>query len=640
MAAVDYARVVGAALGSALGVKRASSAPPGAPGGAFGGSTGGGTHQMLQFKKWSLDKAISDGYEINEWVHACVNAIGRHAASVPWRVSEFSSSEAKARFMWELKGVPASQRNDFFKDAHRAHRVAGHGVERKAAMIPRPNDPLEQLLEQPNPYMTRQEFIERMSQFMLLGGNAPWVKLRGKRLGVPGVNTPLELWPLFPQAVQVDSDGMVPKKYHYYPDGRGGEARDASASHYDPKDVIHHRLPSPSDPIWGISPLMAAAKAVDTDVMSARWQLTSFNNRAIPDILVSFDAELSPDQYRRARTQVAEQHQGTQNSRAPWVLGNQAAVRQLSLTPVEMDFIRSRAANRQSICSIFNVFPLVIAVMEGISLSQVEVILKHHWIQTVIPFLDRAMGEINLSLTPDFGGNRYAWFDTSNVDALTEALIERVRAQKILHTQGVPISVLNNRFELNLDLEGVPLIDEPVYPAGVITGTQLAAGENLAGNQSGSGNTNTPPEGGPISDPGNPQDPNQAPPEDVVPGDPGANPDTVLGEDPELQRLASGYFENGHADPHEGKTRWTYEGALDYLRDEARASVDLQASLKDDDTWMFLGVVLPQEINLPDGVELLDYAGKAANVSFYHGEATQERRDKLLARVKSWGYSV
>ena len=281
-----------------------------------------------------------------------------------------------------------------------------------------------------------------------------------------------------------------------------------------------------------------------------------------------------------------------------------------------------------------------IAVMEGVAVSGMDSVLKYHWVNRIIPELDSFMGEINLTLTPEFGGKRLAWFDTSNVDALTENLMERVRAQKVLHTQGVPLGVLNRRFDMNLDLDGVPLADEPIFPAGVTTGSQILAGANLSG---GSGNTNTPPEGGDVVDEGDPEDINDPPVEDVVPDDPGGDPDTqlaaALGRD-----FYQRHFANGSSDPHEGRRRWSYEEAISLLTDDLEGYVDSDESDKSLDHWTFRGVKLGtdgcREIDGLSGVQYEDQGAAGFVVHFYHGQWQAEKRENLLQRVRRWGYAV
>ena len=446
---------------------------------------------FTDFAKWDLDRALKDGFEINEWVFACVNAYTRHAASVPWRVSAFTDQEQKALFQWEYESVPPSQRADFMRDAHKKRIRGRWGAERKAHMQPKPNDPLEQILTNPNPFTTRQEFMERNIQHMLLGGNGIQVKVRGKVEGVRGYKTPFQLWPLFPQAVEIETDGQVPTKYLYAPEGKN--VNPDTEKEYDPQDIVHFRFVAPREAVWGMAPLTAASRAVDTDVQFAKWNYNAARNRFVPDVVVSYKDELTPEAYSRARRRFNEQST-TADARRVFISGNPVEVHQMSLTPVEMDFIKSRGLNRQSICTIFGIFPSVIAVMEGVSVGNMDVILRHHWLQTMIPFMDRLQGTINLALAPEFGNNRFAWYDTNNVEALSDSLMERRRVAKIMHTMGVPLTVLNDNLDMGLDLDGVPLADEPIFPAGVVTGTQLLEGDG----GDGSANPNTAPDGGEV----------------------------------------------------------------------------------------------------------------------------------------------
>lgn len=605
-----------AALG-AIGVKRRGTnreVPP-----ALGNYS-----VFSDFPKWDMDKALKDGYAINEWVFACVNAYAHHAASVPWRVSEFTGAEQKGLFLAEYESLKPSERNDFLREAHRKQVRYRWGAENKAHLAHSPDDPLEKLLAKPNGHTPRHEFVERAVQHMMLGGNAMWLKVRSKVLGVPGYKTPFQLWPLFPQAVEVKADGQVPTSYLYAPEGKGVNPR--TEKEYDPLDVIHFRFTDPRDPIWGMAPLTAAARAVDTDVEFSKWNFNAAKNRFVPDAVLAYKDNLKPEQHERAERRFDEHYKG--RARGPFISGNPVEVHQLSLSPVEMDFIKSRGLNRQSICSIFRVFAPVIAVLEGIPVGNMDAILKHHWIQTMIPFLDRLQGTINLSLTPEFGENRFAWYDTNNVEALTDTYVERTRWAKVYHTMGFPATHLNERFDLGFDLDDVPLADEPIFGAGVTTATMILNGMTGSG-----ANPNTNPEGGNPGEPGEGQDPTEAPPEDVVPDDPGNNPDT------QLSMMA---LSNGNSDPHGGVKRWTYEQAHDWLTEH---SIQWQENVefKSDDHYEFLlkgdpglrVADLIDSIAKGGGVEIENGA-----VRFYHGHKTQRLREHMLEKAREWGYAT
>jgi phage portal protein BeeE len=103
------------------------------------------------FKDWDTENAIKEGYKASVWVYACVYRLMKDVASVPWIAQVRKGDE------W----------------------------------LPAPDNPLTDLMEHPNPYMSRQDMMERLTAHLHLGGNGLWSKVMVRRVVS-------ELWPIDP----------------------------------------------------------------------------------------------------------------------------------------------------------------------------------------------------------------------------------------------------------------------------------------------------------------------------------------------------------------------------------------------------------------------------------------------------------
>src|SRR5690554_6792493 len=92
-----------------------------------------------QWSDWSTDKAVKEGFKASTWVYTCVYRLMKAAASVPWVVSRQVKQDE-----WEV--------------------IQGH--------------PLEELMKKPNPFMSGQDLIERLTAHLYLGGNGLLTKIR------------------------------------------------------------------------------------------------------------------------------------------------------------------------------------------------------------------------------------------------------------------------------------------------------------------------------------------------------------------------------------------------------------------------------------------------------------------------------
>ena len=372
------------------------------------------------WSNFDANKASTEGYKAVPWVYASVKKRSDAVASVPLVVEEFIKGE------W----------------------------------VANPIHPLQQLLNNPNPHMDTGELMRLFVTHLDLSGNGLWYKVRAGQF-----NTPMELWPLMPGYITVvpgtPGSERVIARYDYTFTGTKVE--------FQGDDVVHATYTNPDSITWGTSPLQAAAKAVDVDNEAADWQKISMQNRGVPDGVFSFDGELTPDQYQEAKKQVGEQHTGSGNSRAPWVL-SKAKYQQMSLSPVELDFMATRQFTMEQVCAVYGVPREMINGMGDANRASGENVRKTFWLDTIIPLLGEISSSLNLNLVPDFGDMRTLRirYDISAVPALQENYTEKVTNAKGLWGMGVPFNEINKKLELGFDdIEGgdIGYIGSGVFPA-------------------------------------------------------------------------------------------------------------------------------------------------------------------------------
>lgn len=411
----------------AIAATRLRSAPVARPNSV--GGRGGGyfvpsyQDKIPQWSKWDSRRAIEEGYKSSTWVYKCVERLMKAAASVPWVAHVRQGDE------WQ----------------------------------PEPDHPLTTLIEHPNPFMGRQKLMEWMTAHLYLAGNSLLKQIKVGR-------TPVELWPIFElwKITVVPSSTDFIDRYEF--------RRDGAPLPIDPMDVVHTMFPDPGNPFWGMGPLQAAARTVDTDVEAVRWNKLVLQNRAVTDGVFSFQQMLSPEDFDIARLQVREQYSGADNARTPWVLGGGADYHQMSMTPAEMDYLESRKFTVEEICAAFGVPLPMVGIYRDATLANIETARKIFWEDTVIPFLDDVKDALNRALVPSFGrtGQLELRYDTSSVPALREDLTEKIAQLKALTSVGVPLNVAIQR--LKLAIEPVDGGDVGMIPATMVPITDAGEG--------------------------------------------------------------------------------------------------------------------------------------------------------------------
>jgi HK97 family phage portal protein len=299
--------------------------------------------------------------------------------------------------------------------------------------------------------MSRQDLIERLTQHLNLGGNGVWHMVM--RDGMP-----VELWPLMPDRVR---PVPAPRKYisHYeYDLGDGVGVKKLKGN-----EIIHFQFADPANPYWGMSPLQAVARVVDTDVEAVTWNKVSLQNRAVPDGVFMINApNATHQQWVEARDQVRRRY--LEKGREPWVLFN-VDYKQMSLSPVEMDFLNSRKYSREEIAGVFGVLPILIGAMDGTTYNNIHVAKRIFWEDTIIPYLDDIRDSLRLTLLPYFDPTANdnsvpdefrIQYDLSNIAALQDNYAKKVKNAKLLFDMGIHMRQINQRLELGFLDSDIP----------------------------------------------------------------------------------------------------------------------------------------------------------------------------------------
>jgi HK97 family phage portal protein len=380
------------------------------------------------FPDWTAQRAIREGLKVSSWVYACIYLIAKSASQVPWFVEEI-----------DLEG--------------------------KGRRVPL-NHPYQQLMDRPNRFWSRQTYIELVVMSLYLAGNSITNKVR---LGTGQNGEVKELWWIPPDNVNVvpADPGYIA---HYEQTRDGGVVARAPVD-----DVIHHMFVDPSCTYWGMAPLQPGGRAVDTDVEAANWNKAALQNRAVADGAWVSDNWMSDEQYDVTKGQIARQHQGSKNARVPFVVGGSMKWQQMALTPVDMDYLDSRKLNREEICAVFGVPPVLVGILDRATYANIDTARRIFWENTMVPLLDDLRDTFNIQLTPDFeNGQRLRLvYDLKKVPAMVDVFNRKVDVGKKLFDMGYAPNVINAELDLGLpEFTGgdTGYISGQLVPVGVSSG--------------------------------------------------------------------------------------------------------------------------------------------------------------------------
>jgi HK97 family phage portal protein len=205
--------------------------------------------------------------------------------------------------------------------------------------------------------------------------------------------------------------------------------------------ILHLTLFNPLDDHYGLSPLEAAAIAVDTHNAAATWNKALLDNAARPSGALVFagaeGAVMVDAQFERLKRELGQQYQGAVNAGRPMLLEGGLDWKPMSLSPKDMDFMEAKHSAAREIALAFGVPPMLLAIPGDNTYSNYQEANRVFWRTTVLPLASRIGNALTQWLSPSFGAGLTLAIDTDRIEALSPdraALWERVTKAPFLTT--------------------------------------------------------------------------------------------------------------------------------------------------------------------------------------------------------------
>ena len=310
--------------------------------------------------------------------------------------------ETLGRPVWTPRDYEAFAREGFMQNAivYRAVRM----ISEAAASVPLllyegdaeiEQHPLLDLLARPSIDHTSADFLESWYGYLLVSGNGyvEAVAVDGKLR---------ELYALRPDRMKVVPGGEGwPEAYEYTCAGRtvrfDGEPVDGV------RPILHVRLFHPANDHYGMSPVEAAAQAIDIHNTAGRWNKALLDNAARPSGALVYggaDGRMTPEQFERLKAELEDGFQGPRRAGRPLLLEGGLDWKPLSLSPKDMDFIEARNGAAREIALAFGVPPMLLGIPGDNTYSNYQEAQRAFWRGTVLPLVVRTAKAMSSWLAP------------------------------------------------------------------------------------------------------------------------------------------------------------------------------------------------------------------------------------------------
>ncbi|MEV8344563.1 phage portal protein [Streptomyces niveus] len=318
---------------------------------------------------WDLERVIVEGYERSIWTFKSIEAISKHASTLPVQI-----------------GRGGDERE--FEETIEEH-------------------PLLRLLnKQANPLETGDVFKKRLSAQLLLSKKGVFIEKTKSR---GGVLTRLDLLP--PDRVEVipDDENATYVKHFKFTDYRG------HIRELKPEKVIWIRDPHPTDPFCGVTPLEAAGLSIDLDVKARTYNISFIDNDGRPGGIVGIDLDgVDGNEVDRIQRRLAP---GAHNAGQLTLVGTGpggVTYVDTSARPREMAYETLSTTSKNEILSAFGVYESIIGNASERTFNNADREEWNFWSHTELPHLNL----IASAFDPDLSDDWVIRFNTSRVQAL------------------------------------------------------------------------------------------------------------------------------------------------------------------------------------------------------------------------------
>lgn len=323
--------------------------------------------------------------------------------------------------------------------------------------------PLAQLLARPNPFTSRAEFIQQLTVYWNLAGNA-YVALQRPTADA----LPEAMYLLRPDRVYIVPDAEIGiKGYLYVPEGKPK----SDGIPFVPQDMMHLKFPNPDDPLhglgYGLSPMSPLAQSGDVDNAVTRFLKTFFERGAMFQGLIKASIPLDDDQIARIKRRWQEQYGGVDNWSEVGVLDQSGEYQRLSPTFNEMGFEALDERNESRILGPFGVAPILIGARVGLkhgTYSNYEQARQATWEDTLVPEQMLIADEARYYLASPDGA--FMDFDRAQVPALRRDVVSLAGAAWQMWQMGVPANEALRT--VGLPAPAIPTGDTGYLPMAVV----------------------------------------------------------------------------------------------------------------------------------------------------------------------------
>lgn len=245
-------------------------------------------------------------------------------------------------------------------------------------------------------------FSGEVFAYLMLAGNS-YIEVVSTSSGKP-----VELYTLRPDMVKQDQDGS----YRFQINNKKVK--------FDDGEIIHVRLFNPVSGVTGVSPILAARRAMDAHNSANDWNAQVLQNQAAPSGILTSEGYLSDEDFERLKKEMRSGWTGTKNAGLPKLLDNGLKWTPISYTSKDLEWLEGKRDAAMEIAAAFGVPPELIGIGQTTYSNRKEAAVSFYT-DTVKPLMETYVTNLTEGLAKRFGDGMYVEADYSAIAALRES---------------------------------------------------------------------------------------------------------------------------------------------------------------------------------------------------------------------------
>ena len=257
--------------------------------------------------------------------------------------------------------------------------------------------PILELLHKPNPMQAKAAFFESVVSYYQISGNTYIEGVRGSGKQFK------ELWSIMPTYITIIAGEYgIPKAYIFKYKGisRVFDVDQVSGI----TDLMHVKRFNPTDHWFGLSPLEPSMLSIDALNSSAKWNLGLLQNNARPGGLLTIsqdinggEGKITDEQFENLKEEFRDQYSGASNAGKVLILEGGMDWKQVSLSPIDLNFIEGNNQNARNISRALGVPPILLNIPGDSTYNNFKEARLALYEDTIIPTPDDRVFVVNIN---------------------------------------------------------------------------------------------------------------------------------------------------------------------------------------------------------------------------------------------------